>query len=801
MKENKELLFDNSQFIDDTYQVLDNEFTQIRSCIGMYISKKNTEGALHLIHELVNNAIDECINEHSPSDKIYVTFKQDKREFTITDEGRGIPIDKLVEVCTKKHSSTKFVVGEKRKGTAGLNGVGMTVTAALTDYMSVTSYRGNVSKTIEFIDGELRDNPVEKLKKSQHGLSVKIIPSEKYLGEIDLKLDMIEEYLRRLSYIIPENIKITLYGSTSEEEPMITRKYNYQGLSANVEFISESLEFKPIDINFSNEDFDLSLSFSYDKSLDESIINSYCNYIYTTEGGNHEVACQRAICDYFTREAKKMDPNNKFEVAYEDCKKGLILCVNCNHVDPAFEGQHKSKVSNKDVLQDGKRGIVDKLNEYFTGANNAQLRKIITYLRQISKARMESNKIKGVTMKKKTTFLDDAQLKGFVNISNRNYTGYRELLITEGDSALGAILNSRNPKNQAVFAVMGVTDNVHGLTPAQLLQKKTFRDLIEILGCGIGKDFDINKLKWNKIIILTDADIDGSNITSLLLCFFLLFMKPLIDEGKIYKSIPPLYLLEKKSMKRFYKGNEWLFDKKEYYDLLNNLIIQNVDVKLEDPETKNIVDLSKSELKRWLEMNSEYLLELDNLVKRAGSNPQIVESSCWYKLITNGNEELFKELIEKEFDELKYDLDDQSLYGSYNSESISLITDKLFLRVARRFMNILSENPAYYLYCKNKNDDNDKYDRMSIGAFLRLMNRKFNVEISQRFKGLGEAEADILFVTTMNPKMRKLIRLNIGDIQETNQVFNLLHGKSNEMREKRRELLENTNISYADIDN
>lgn len=311
--------------------------------------------------------------------------------------------------------------------------VGLTITAALTDYMSVTTYRGNQSKTIEFIDGKLKEHPVEKLKKPQHGLSVKFIPSEKYLGEIDLKMEMIEEFLRRFTYIIADGIKITFYGIKNENEKMITRTYIHQGLGANVKFISESLEFPPIDIKFSNDDFDLSISFSYDRSLDEMIMNSYCNYIYTTEGGNHELATQRALCDFFSREAKKMDPNNKYEISYEDCKKGLIACVNCNHINPQFEGQHKTKMSNKDVLQDGKRGLTSELYKYFNGANNAQLRKIISYLRQISKARMEANKIKGVSTKKKTTFVDDAALKGFTNISDRNYSGYKELIITEGD--------------------------------------------------------------------------------------------------------------------------------------------------------------------------------------------------------------------------------------------------------------------------------------------------------------------------------------------------------------------------------
>ena len=310
--------------------------------------------------------------------------------------------------------------------------VGMTVTTALTDYFSVSSCRDMQMKTIEFIDGELRELPITKLKKDQHGTIVKFVPSEKYLGPINITTELVENYLRCLSYILRPDLKINFYGKKKGFDKLVTREYRYEGLSSNVKFISTSLEFEPIEIFFSNDNFDLDVSFSYDKTLDDTILNSYCNYVITTEGGNHELASQRAICEFFCREAKKLDPNNKYEVTFDDCKKGLIVCTNCRHINPVFEGQHKSKVSNRDLLSDGKRGLSEVLFKYFNN-NNGLLRKIISYLRQISKIRSESNKIKGIQVKKVTTFLDDAEIEGFDNISDRSYSGYKELIITEGD--------------------------------------------------------------------------------------------------------------------------------------------------------------------------------------------------------------------------------------------------------------------------------------------------------------------------------------------------------------------------------
>lgn len=785
--------------VDDTYQSLTNEFEQIRTCIGMYISQRGTAGAMHLLKEIFNNALDECVNEHSFADKIDITFDEELGALSITDNGRGIPLDKLIDTCKKKHTSTKFVRDASwTKGQAGRNGVGLTVTVALTSYFSIISYRGFEMKSIEFFDGILKDHPIEKLKKEQHGLSVRFIPSEKYLGTLDVTTDFVEEYFRQLSYVIPQDINIKLYEKNKDgSTPM--RKYTYQGLCENINYISSSLEFPPVEVRTSNEDYDLWVAFSYDKTVEDMIVASYCNYIITTEGGHHETVAQRAICDFFQREARKLDSNNKFEVTYDDCRKGLILAVNCRHIDPAFEGQHKSKVSNTDVLKNGKKEIIDALGEYF-GTNGALLRKIVAYLRQMSRIRLESHKIKGIAIKKTTNFLDDAEIKRFYNISNPNARGYRELLICEGDSAKDALLNARNPDFQAVFGLIGVTNNVHGLTPGEINSKEVFRNLITVLGCGVGPTFDITKLRWNRIIIATDADVDGSNITSLLCDFFLYFLRVLIDEGKIYKLVPPLYLIDKASIKKFYKGPDWLFDKSDFYHLFHTLISQNTEIQLENSDG-SLTEINKHQTMKWLNMNVEYLTELENLAKRTACNSLVLEHVCWYKLTTLNDEIAFKEKIESHFNEIHYNLDEHSLYGSLNGEFVSLITDTLFMKMTKRFINVLEANPALYVFCKNKNNVNDEYTHMTIGTFLTLMSSTFNIKINQRYKGLGEAESEVLFATSLNPKMRKLIRLTISNLVETMKTFDILHGKTESMREKRRELLENADISYSDIDN
>lgn len=790
-------------FVDDEYQQLTDEFEQIRKNIDVYAGRDGNEGCIHLLKEAVANSIDECVNKKNTfsSKKIDVIYDHENSKFTVADEGRGIPYDIMLNAVTKKHVSTKFDRGEETKGFGGLHGVGIKLIAALSDYMVISSYRNHMVKVIEVKDGEVIDHKPEKNKKDQHGLIIEFIPSQKYLDGYDITPDDVQECLRKLSYQIPPEIKLTYYGKLEGTEKMQKIDYSYKGLASDVNYLSGTLEFAPIEVTMESQPFDIAMAFSYDKTNDDMVFDAYCNYINTYEGGNHVLACQRAICDFFTREAKKLDPNNKYEVIFDDCKKGLVMAVSCQHVSPKFTSQEKVQIENKDVLTDGKKGIQNALMNYFFN-NQASMRKIIGYLRTIAKVRMEAHKIKGVKMQKPTTFLDDAEIKGFANVTDRNYRGYRELYIVEGDSAASALKACRNAKYQAIFGVFGVTDNVYGLTEGQLLQKETFRNLTNVLGCGIGASFDITKLRFNKVIICTDSDIDGNNITSLVAQYFHFFLPELLANGKVYKAIPPLYTFDKKSLKKYSNANSWIYDKKEYYALFNKIIAQNVSLVIEQGDVRDpmAVELGKKQVLEFLDLNSEYLLELDSLVNRSSCNPTILEYVCWYKIITRGDEERFKKLIEKQFPEIKYNIAESSLYGSYNAEQISLICDAIFMKMAKRFIKLLSQNAELEIYCKNANAD-EKLEKMTIGEFLTAMGSRYAIKIAKRFKGLGEASAELLFMTTMNPKMRKLIRLNLKDVAKTNEIFELLHGKSEAMRQARRDLLENADISYADIDN
>ena len=433
---------------DDQFFQIKDELQAIKSATGMYLAEDQTAGALHLEKEIFNNAMDECNNDNghwkNTKKEITVEFYESERRFVTSDNGRGIPIDMLTEAVMNRHTSTKIVgmSTARSKKVTGLNGVGLTVVAALSDYMSFTTYRGKHSKKIEVIDGELKESPITELKHKRFGTRVEIIPSEKYLGPINLTNDIVETYLRNMSYIFPSDVTVTFIAEKNPEEKKkekkyYTRVYKGQGLPEAVKYMSSSLEFPPIEVKYSCDNYDLNIAFSYDRSLDDSAVTSFCNFVITSEGGCHVTAATQAICAYFTREAKKQDPNSKYEITFDDCRRGLILAINMEHVTPKFEGQHKTKVCNQEVTLDGKRGLMIGLERVCSmGSNPILLKKIINYLRNIAKARQESHKIKGVSVKKNTSFLDDAKIEKYFTVSNRNSTGYKELFLCEGDQLL-----------------------------------------------------------------------------------------------------------------------------------------------------------------------------------------------------------------------------------------------------------------------------------------------------------------------------------------------------------------------------
>jgi DNA gyrase/topoisomerase IV subunit B len=245
----------------------------------------------------------------------------------------------------------------------------------------------------------------------------------------------------------------------------------------------------------------------------------------------------------------------------------------------------------------------------------------------------------------------------------------------------------------------------------------------------------------------------------------------------------------------------YIYTKEEYYEVINKIIASNSEIALQSKPNSNVVNLlSPKNYMKWLKMNAEYTTELDRLQARTACDPLIIEYVCYAATLTDKPTK-FKNLLEKEFPEMTYDISNASLTGSYNGESVCLIIDNIFWKAATKFMGILTQNDSIFIYVKNKNNENDDYTTYTIGEFLYFMKRTYTIKIQQRYKGIGEMVADVIFATTLNPKVRRLIRFNMDNVKETLETFDLLHAKTSVMRQQRRDLLDNSEISYMDLDN
>lgn len=805
-------------FKDDVIYHEASEFQQIRDNLGMYISGDGINAVINLIHEIVNNSLDELVHPECRQSKIVkgdtinIYINEAEKRIVVDDNGRGIPHDKIVDMSSKKHSSGKF--GRSANPfAAGTHGVGVKITVALSDYASLESYRGEYSKLIEYHHGELDEHKKKKEKKEKYGTVVTFVPSEKYLGPIDMDSNVVEDWLRRLSYQYPaDDIVINLLVDRKDGSKY-DKAYKKHELSDNVLYLAVKPEYKPISlfnetsyekkVKKDKDDMDeelmkLWVSFTHDKTVDKTLIDSYCNYIYTVNNGTHVDGVKNAISRFFMKAYKEKASKSDPEIIKDDIFTGMVLCVQCLHTTPILHGQTKDAVTNKEITTKADSLTYKQLTEYFK-SNQQLLEKIVNLIKLNAKARLGSMKVKGVDIKK-SNYLTDSEIPGYFPLANRNYNGYTELIITEGDSASGNIDKVRNRKNQAVLGIFGILNNVVDMDWKEVMTKDKIKALVNVLGCGIGPTFDITKCRWNKIIIMTDYDVDGHNITSFLCSFFVFHMPELVKAGMIYKAIPPLYLMDEKTRKK-YKCEKYLYNKLEYFDLRHKIFADHIEL-LEESKDGGANKLTTKQVKNWLDINREYSVALDALQSYAIIDRFILETltdlTLSYDLRKKDQREKYFKAAKKLLPELgDYDTDIMRVEGVHNGDVFAVIIDDLFFKNARNLIEVLSRNASLYVGYRKKGS-NDEFRRMTIGQCLQEITNEYSFNTGQRFKGLGEMRAEIMFETGVNPLTRKLYRLTVSNWEDTLQGMRELHSKKE--ISARKEILQTFRATYDDLD-
>lgn len=739
----------------------------VRKRPGMYIGDTNINGLHHLIYEVVDNSIDEAMAGYC--NKITITITKDGNA-KIEDNGRGIPIDihptenisAATVVLTTLHAGGKFD-DDSYKVSGGLHGVGISVVNALSKKLKMTIFKNNKSYQQEFERGIPLYELKELNESNKNGTLIEFLPDDEIFEILEFDIEILEKRFKEVAYL-NSIVEINLIDERSD----YNKKFKFEGgLAQFVEDINHKEKLtKNIYINEKIEDIECEVAFLYNDSYNEKVL-SFVNSIRTIDGGTHEAGFRagltRAITNYINSNANSKEKSIK--ITGDDTKEGLIAVISVKVSEPQFEGQTKGKLGSSFVKPIVQKLTYDKISQFFE-ENPNDAKAIMQKILLGARAREAAKRARDLARKKDS--ISVGTLPGKLADCQSKKPEDSELFLVEGDSAGGSAKQGRNREFQAILPLKGKILNVEKSRIDKILASEEIKNIITALGCGISSEFDISRLRYHKIIIMTDADVDGSHIQTLLLTFFFRFLKDIITNGYLYIAQPPLYRYKKA------KKEVYLKDDKALSEFLINIAIENSDYQ------------DKQTLKELLNKIVNYKLMLAELEKR-------------YSLI-----EVIKFLIENPQNihenrlEMISPIKEYLTSKGYNILSESLNEDKLELYIQNEngledividseILNnkIFRDSIKLYKQLKDSPLSNELFDdRDLIDELEQIEYESKKGAYIQRYKGLGEMNPEQLWDTTMDKTNRRLLRVSIEDAEKADDYFSLFMGDEVEPRRR-----------------
>jgi len=779
---------------------------------GMYIGDTDDGSGLHqMIYEVVDNAVDEALAGYCKN--IEVTLNEDS-SVTVKDDGRGIPVDihktenkSAAEVImTTLHAGGKFD-DDSYKVSGGLHGVGVSVVNALSEKLSLTIHKDGHKYQQDYKDS----SPLQPLKKcgisGESGSVIQFLPSTRYFKDLNYKDDVIKKRLKELAFL---NSGITVHFNN--EITGKKTKYYYEGglkeyiaeILQNKKEIHTDLIYVPPIVKNGNS---IEISMKWTTSYSEQIM-CYTNNIFQKDGGTHLSGFKSALTRTINNYSIKNNGKQKYEISGDDCREGLVAIISIKMSDPKFSSQTKDKLVSSEIKSLTETTLSSKLSEYLEESpKDAKL--IIGKIQQAAMAREEARKAKDLIRRKDP--LGIANLPGKLADCQEKDREKCELFIVEGDSAGGSAKQARDRKTQAILPLKGKILNTEKSQDYKLLSSSEVGSLISALGCGFNhesEDFDIDKLRYGKIIIMTDADVDGAHIRTLLLTLLARKMKPLFDQGRIYIAQPPLYKIKKGKSEK-YIANDFELNKyltTSFFDS-NNLFSDKKPVPVSDSQLillnyskiDNILkNVSKSKDKYILKsmafinpINADDTHQNDNL---DAISEYIKSLSHLVNIISPIN--FTYDLTLNELDDNSYEIKISKKVNGVPDTSVSPINKKFFSSKTYHSLVKLNlfqlSNKPILLKSENTESSFDYLHQLCDHAFTSA--RK---AISlQRYKGLGEMNPSQLAETTMNPQTRSLLQVSQID-DDDYAIFDTLMGDD---VEKRRDFIVSSANAVENVD-
>ena len=616
LQREEELMKGSPDYSADQIQILEG-LEAVRKRPGMYIGSTSSRGLHHLVYEIVDNSVDEALAGFC--DSITVTIEKDN-SITVQDDGRGIPVDiqkkagkpALEVVFTVLHAGGKFG-GSGYKVSGGLHGVGASVVNALSIWLEVSVYKGGKIYNMKFERGKVVQpmTVIGECDERQHGTKVHFLPDPEIFEETVYDYDTLKVRLRETAFLT-KALKITLIDAREGKEQEKTFHYE-GGIKEFVQYLNKGKEPLYPDVIYCEGERDhvfVEVAMQHNDSYTENTY-TFVNNINTPEGGTHLTGFKNAITKTFNDYARsnKLLKESEPNLSGDDIREGLTTVISVKIEDPQFEGQTKQKLGNSEA-QTAVQNIVGEQLTYYLEQNPSVARAICEKSVLAQRARAAARRARDLTRRKSA--LDGVGLPGKLVDCNSKDPNECEIFIVEGDSALGPAKDGRNVHTQAVLPLRGKVLNVQKARLDRVYANEEIKGMITAFGTGINEDFDISKLRYNKIIIMTDADVDGAHIATLMLTFIYNFMPELIKQGHVYLAQPPLFNITKN------KKHYYAYSDEEYQDILKQIGAEGTDVSrfkgLGEMDTEELAETTMDPETRTLlrvNMNDDDRADLD----------------------------------------------------------------------------------------------------------------------------------------------------------------------------------------------
>lgn len=777
----------------------------VRKRPGMYIGDvESPEGLHHMVQEVLDNAVDEHLAGHC--DNVIVTIHYDG-SLSVEDNGRGIPTDIHEQegraaaevVMTTLHAGAKFN-DDSYKYSGGLHGVGVSCVNALSEFLTMEIWRDNQAWYQEYERGAPK-GPLSQIgPSSKRGTRITFKPDPEIFIHLDFSYETLATRLRDLAFL-NAGIRITVIDEREEKKE---KTYHYEGgIRSFVDYLNRKktlIHPEIIPISDGRDDIHVDVALQWTDSYQENIY-CYTNAIYNRDGGAHLTGLRSALTRTLNAWAveNKVIKENQATLAGEDVREGLTAVIAIKHPDPAFNNQPKEKLINNEV-----KGIVENIVNEHLGAffeeNPKTARAIIDKAVTAARAREAARKAREMVNRKGA--LDSASLPGKLADCQSKDPADCEIFIVEGDSAGGSAKQGRDRKFQAVLPLRGKILNVEKARIEKMLASQEIACLITALGTGVGKDnFNYEKLRYFKIVIMTDADVDGAHIRTLLLTFFFRKMRPLVEQGNLYIAQPPLYRIRKG------KRDVYIKDEKEYREFIISTSTDAIQL-LDDAGVPVPNEQTHSLIRRL--MRRRDLLE--RLSKRTDSRLASAFAAVGMTHKTLMDDDALKDILERVSSSLDLEANALSIvrdeiHGGnmirfVNVNGTRRIIDLDFdLFSSAEFRDLQALEVELQGFGKGPHNimvDGQSRTVLNFDDFLPIVDTVTRKGMTvQRYKGLGEMNPEQLWDTTMNPETRSLLRVSLQDITEADEIFTVLMGDE---VEPRREFIEENALFVRNLD-